>query len=62
MNQIYNQIYTLINSLFDFSTQTALVEETAVFWTSGISLVLTLFVAFLPALLCFKLIRRFFDI
>lgn len=61
MTQIFTTLYNLINSLFDFSAISPLVEEAGVFWSSGISIFLTLFVAFFPALLCIKLIRRFFD-
>lgn len=61
MNGIFRTLYNLIMSLFDFTSWTYIVEEAAVFWVTGISLVLTVFAAVLPALLCYKLIRRFFD-
>lgn len=59
MNQIFTTLYNLIMSFFDFSYIGG-VQEPAVFWVTGVSLVLTVFTAVLPALLVYKLIRRFF--
>ena len=59
MNHIFTSLYNLIMSLFDFTQWTYIVEEAAVFWVTGVSLVLTVFAAALPAILVYKLIRRF---
>lgn len=59
MTAIFNQIYNLINGLFDFSAVSLAVEEASIVWVTGLSFALTILVAIFPVLLVFRLIRRF---